>query len=76
MTIQNKNVQEKTNVYGPKVRDYLEVAPREIKAYSETPNDYSILPDNVQDPIVSNNISNMEFDYTYGDVLKTPEDED
>lgn len=74
MLIKDKNVNNKTKIYGPKVRDYLEENPRTIKAHSE--NDFTMLPDNVQDPIVSNNISNMEFDYTYEDVLKTSDDED
>jgi hypothetical protein len=62
MEIKNK-VNTKPKVYGPNERDFLEVDPKEVKAYSLE--DYTILPDNVQDPIVSNNISYMEFDYTY-----------
>jgi len=49
--------------YGPNERDFLEAEPREIKAYSLE--DYTILPNNIEDPIVSNNISYQEFDYTY-----------
>lgn len=62
MEIKNKAT-TKPKVYGPNERDFLEVEPKEVKAYSLE--DYTMLPDNVQDPIVSNNISYMEFDYTY-----------
>ncbi|WP_032122286.1 hypothetical protein [Clostridium amazonitimonense] len=52
--------------YGPHQRDYLEQAPRELKSCSEKNKDScSKLPDPVQDPIVSNNIANVEFNYTY-----------
>lgn len=53
----------KKTPYLPKEREYFEAEPKKIKAYSER--DYTELPDNVTDPIVSNNISNAEFDYTY-----------
>ncbi|AGK96183.1 MAG: hypothetical protein ABF633_14355 [Clostridium sp.] len=49
--------------YLPKEREYFEAPQKKVKAYSER--DYTELPDNVIDPIVSNNISNVEFDYTY-----------
>lgn len=49
--------------YAPNERGYFEQKPRKIKAYSAK--DYTILPDPVTDPIVANNISNAEFDYTY-----------
>lgn len=49
--------------YGPNKRDYFEQKPKIIKAYSK--HDCTKLPDPVRDPIVSNNISNAEFDYTY-----------
>lgn len=62
METKNKNNEPK-KVYGPNQRDFLEVDPKEVKAYSLE--DYTLLPDNIQDPIVSNNISYMEFDYTY-----------
>lgn len=61
-------------IYGPKERGFFEMEPTTIKAHSK--NDYSTLPDPVQDPIVSNNISNAEFDYTYSDILKTSEDDE
>ena len=53
----------KKTPYLPKEREYLEAKPKKVKAYSER--DYTELPDNVTDPIVANNISNVEFDYTY-----------
>lgn len=62
MDNENKTNQ-KPKAYGPNKRDYLEVEPKEVKAYSLR--DYTNLPDNVRDPIVANNISYMEFDYTY-----------
>lgn len=49
------------NLYGPKVRDYLEERPKKVRAYSSK--DYTELPDHVTDAIVANNISNVEFDY-------------
>lgn len=61
-----KDIQENmqaTTVYGPHERGYLEEKPKIIKAHSEV--DYTELPDPVRDPIVSNDISNAEFDYTY-----------
>jgi hypothetical protein len=55
--------------YAPHKRGYFEQKPRLYKAYSSK--DYTLLPDPVRDPIVSNNISNVEFDYTYdrGDLI-------
>ncbi len=49
--------------YAPNNRGYFEQKPRLFKAYSAK--DYTLLPDPVRDPIVANNISNAEFDYTY-----------
>lgn len=49
--------------YAPHKRGYFEQRPQQIKSYSAK--DYILLPDPVRDPIVSNNISNVEFDYTY-----------
>lgn len=48
--------------YAPKDRGYFEQRPHKIRAYSDK--DYTKLPDPVRDPIVVNNISNVEFDYT------------
>jgi hypothetical protein len=53
----------KCKSYAPHERGFDDQKPQRIKAYSEK--DYTELPDPVRDPIVSNNISNQEFDYTY-----------
>ena len=63
----------KTKLYGPHQRDFLEAGEKEVRSYG--PLDSVALPDNVVDPIVSNNISQSEFDYTYESVLKTSEEE-
>jgi hypothetical protein len=49
--------------YAPHERGYFEQKPRKRKAYSAQ--DFTLLPDPVTDDIVANNISNVEFDYTY-----------
>jgi len=55
---------EKNNkVYAPHERMQYDLKPKLIKAHSEK--DYTLLPDPVRDPIVTNDISNVEFDYTY-----------
>lgn len=55
----------KEKVYLPHERDYLDQPPRELKSCSEkNKKSCTKLPDPVQDPIVSNNIAYMEFDYT------------
>lgn len=51
-------------VYGPHERGYLELKPKIIKAY-DSKHGYTLLPDPVRDPIVTNDISYSEFDYTY-----------
>jgi len=55
--------------YAPNNRGYFDQKPRLYKAHSNK--DYTLLPDPVRDPIVVNNISNAEFDYTYnrGDMI-------
>lgn len=58
-----ENKQPKPKAYGPNQREFLEAEPREIKAYSLE--DYTVLPSNIEDPIVSQNIAYQEFDYTY-----------
>jgi len=63
-----------TKVYAPHQRDFYEVDPSDIRSYSET--DSTMLPDPVTDPIVSMNISNMEFDYTYEGGNEIPDTED
>lgn len=57
----------KKGIYLPNERGQLEEKPKIIKAYSQK--DFSLLPDPVRDSIVSNNISNVEFDYTYDEDL-------
>ncbi len=52
--------------YLPHERGYFEQKPKIIKSYSQS--DYTKLPDPVRDPIVSNNISCVEFDYTSKDL--------
>jgi hypothetical protein len=52
-------------VYAPHLRNYFEQEPTIIKGYSQK--DYTKLPDPVRDPIVSNNIANQEFNYTYNE---------
>lgn len=70
------NKKNKTNneskQYGPNERDFLEASEAPVKSYSLE--DYVLLPNHVVDPIVANNISNVEFDYTYNegsDILDT-----
>ncbi|MEW9096382.1 MAG: hypothetical protein AB2417_14995 [Clostridiaceae bacterium] len=55
---------DRGKTYLPNDRDHLEVNQKIIKSYSPKKKDYTKLPDNVRDPIVSNNIANVEFDYT------------
>lgn len=54
--------------YLPNERGYLEEKRKKIMACSEK--DCTLLPDPVQDPIVSNDISNVEFDYTSKDLYE------
>jgi len=64
----------KTKPYAPHQRDFYDVDPSDIRSFSEK--DSTMLPDPVTDPIVSMNISNMEFDYTYygGEEMLDEED--
>lgn len=55
---------KKKTVYLPKERDFFEQQPSDIRSYSKK--DSTKLPDPVENPIVANNISCPEFDYTYG----------
>lgn len=52
-------------LYAPHERFYLEQKPKIIKSISNSGKDYTELPDPVRDPIVTNDISYSEFDYTY-----------
>ena len=63
-------------MYAPHQREFYDREPSEIRSYSEK--DSTILPDPVTDPIVSMNISNVEFDYTYygGEELLDEDNDD
>lgn len=63
----NKNINLSSSVYAPQERGYLEQPPKIYKAKSPKGTSTK-LPDPVRDPIVANNISNPEFDYTYKDT--------
>lgn len=65
----------KKTPYLPRERGYLDAKMQSIKAISANGKDYTELPDPVRDPIVSNNISNMEFDYTYDDLNDSFDDD-
>lgn len=54
----------KKKIYLPHERGYLEQSPNTIKSYSPSGKDFTKLPNPSEDPIVSNNIANSEFDYT------------
>jgi hypothetical protein len=56
----------KQTPYLPKERGSMEEKQKKIKAYSNR--DYTELPDPVRDPVVCNNISCPEFDYTIEDL--------
>ncbi|WP_392486106.1 hypothetical protein ACER0A_011585 [Haloimpatiens sp. FM7315] len=58
-------INKKGKGYGPSKRGNLEEKPK--KVFSSLKKDSGKLPDNVTDPIISNNISNNEFDYTYNE---------
>lgn len=49
--------------YLPHERQFDEPSETDLRSYSES-DDYTTLPNPLTDPIVSNNISNAEFDYT------------
>lgn len=62
--------------YAPNLRNHLDAPLNNTKSFSEK--DFIELPDNVTDPIVANNISTSEFDYTFNngdDVLPADDDE-
>lgn len=54
-------------LYAPEERFQFELPAKRIKAYSPSMKTYSELPDPVRDPIVCNDISSAEFDYTFKD---------
>lgn len=65
LTNKAKNNSNMKNKYAPNERGYLEEKPKKVRSHSK--NDSVELPDNVTDPIVSNNIATSEFNYTYND---------
>lgn len=56
--------------YLPDERGYLEDHPKTIKTYSKNKHSFSTLPDNIEDPIVTNNIDTWEFNNTSKDMHK------
>ncbi|MGG7162673.1 hypothetical protein ACQPVY_02980 [Clostridium ihumii] len=66
----------KKSSYPPNMRNYLDAPLNTPESKSEL--DSVKLPDNVEDDIVVNNISNAEFDYTFNcgaDIPTTEDDE-
>lgn len=69
------NITNKNKIYLPNERDYYEPESHELRSYS--PNgDFTTLPNPTIDPIVSNNISWMEFDYTDQSMYKNDYDDE
>lgn len=69
MKYNDKYPVENNKIYPPNNRDFYEPEEHDLKSYS--PNgDFTILPNPNTDPIVSNNISNVEFDYTDQSMFK------
>jgi hypothetical protein len=63
------NIVEENKDYLPNNRDFYKPEKQELRSYS--PNgDYIKLPDPTEDPIVCNNISYQEFDYTDQSLYK------
>ncbi|MBK1813080.1 hypothetical protein JHL18_20880 [Clostridium sp. YIM B02505] len=54
----------KNKTYLPNDRDWYSPEGHDLISLSKTGNTYTKLPNPKTDPIVSNNISYMEFDYT------------
>ncbi|OFI07441.1 hypothetical protein CLOACE_02700 [Clostridium acetireducens DSM 10703] len=59
-------------IYGPHERGYLEEHSKKVTSYALR--DHVELPNNLTDPIISNNIATWEFDYT-SDELGNNEDQ-
>lgn len=75
--MKNNDKYNKQKPYAPNERDFLEASEKPVKSYSLT--DSVLLPNHVVDPIVANNISNAEFDYTYNeesDLLNLNDEDD
>ena len=65
---------KKNKPYFPNLRSWDE--PSEESLISKSPEGIdTILPNPAEDPIVVNNISYMEFDYTNSPMLDDPDDE-
>ena len=65
---------KKNKPYLPNLRSWYE--PSEESLISKSPEGIdTILPNPAEDPIVVNNISYMEFDYTNSSMLDDPDDE-
>lgn len=65
---------KKSKPYLPNLRSWYE--PSEESLISKSPEGIdTILPNPAEDPIVVNNISYMEFDYTNSPMLEDPDDE-
>ena len=68
------NFYDKKKPYLPNLRSWYE--PSEESLISKSPEGIdTILPNPAEDPIVVNNISYMEFDYTNSPMLDDPDDE-
>lgn len=61
---------DRGKTYLPDSRDYLEATQKVIKSYSRDKKGYTLLPDNVRDDVVVNNIATWEFDNTSNDMWK------
>ncbi|GFZ34018.1 hypothetical protein CSC2_45440 [Clostridium zeae] len=60
----NSKAANKNKIYLPNDRDWYSPDEHDLISLSKTGKTYTTLPNPKTDPIVSNNISNVEFDYT------------
>ena len=65
---------KKNKPYLPNLRSWYETSEESLISKSPEGID-TILPNPAEDPIVVNNISYMEFDYTNSSMLDDPDDE-
>nr|WP_242958426.1 hypothetical protein [Clostridium cavendishii] len=63
---------KQNTIYPPDDRDFGAPSVEDLKSYSPS-GDFTMLPNPATDPIVANNISNVEFDYTEDSILDTSE---
>lgn len=68
------NIQNNKNIYLPEHRTGYAPEAHSLISHGKVEGPSSILPSTVEDPIVVNNISNAEFDYT--EQLNTPLSDD